>query len=290
MLMELRVNSTNNKIDDKNNSISIYGNFTKTEDKNLTQTEKSNSTLYEFHEKANKNDNKNNIVQYEMCDNITCIQLCCSLGDRLVGEKCIAGKGNYSFPDVHNYTTSDLLQNEGKKLDELFQMIVHDPCQETGRYLLNPDDYPNDEYMFLTNGSLYQPHYNEFVRPTSYCLAVVHRNKFEVAVCYDPTNETSSDNVEYQIDKRVGLIVSLPFLLATFVVYSILPELWNMHGYTLRGYVGSLFVAYIVLVVLQLIQPDAIAYSVCIILGTAYPNYIIIQNIHLRTYQCILMC
>lgn len=276
MPMELRFNCT--KIDDKNNSMSIYENFTRTEDKNnftsyelhgnSTQTEsKSNWTSYDFHEKSNRNDNKNNTFPYGMCDNVICIQLCCPLGDRLIGEKCIAGKGNYPFPDVYSYITSDLPQREGKKLDELFQLVVHDPCQETERFLLNPDDYPDDEYMFLTNGSLYQPHHEEFIQSTSYCLAVVHRDKFEVTICFDETmNETISD-VNHLTGTPVGLIVSLPFLLATFVVYSILPELWNMHGYTLRGYVGSLFVAYMVLVVLQLTQPDAIEYSVCITLA-----------------------
>ncbi|XP_072750315.1 G-protein coupled receptor Mth2-like isoform X1 [Anoplolepis gracilipes] len=276
MLIEFRVNSTNNKIDNKNNSImSIYRNFAKIEDKNnfsyephgnLTQTErKNNSTSYEFHEKFNRNDTKDNSFPYETCDNITCIQLCCPLGDRLIREKCISGKDNYPFPDVYSYATSNLLQSEGKKLDEIFQLIVHDPCKETERFLLDPDEYPDDEYMFLINGSLYKPHHDEFVQSTSYCLAVVQGgDKFEVTVCFE--NETIPD-VNQLNGTPIGLIVSLPFLLATFVVYSILPELNNMHGYTLRGYVGSLFVAYMVLVVLQLTQPDAITYSTCIMLA-----------------------
>ncbi|XP_070162887.1 G-protein coupled receptor Mth2 isoform X2 [Polyergus mexicanus] len=265
MLMELDVNST--KIEDKNSFMSyeLRGNLTQIENKG-------NLTLYEFHKKTNKNDKKNNIFSYEICDNIICIPLCCPLGDRLIEEKCIAGKGNYPFPDVYSYITSDSLQKEGKKLDELFQLVVYDPCQQTGRFLLNPDDpeHPNDEYMFLTNGSLYQPHYVDFIPSTSYCLAVVHRDKFDVTVCFGTMNETSDNeisDVNHPLGTPVGLIVSLPFLLATFVVYSILPELMSMHGYTLRGYVGSLFVAYTVLVMLQLTQPNAIAYSVCIILA-----------------------
>lgn len=277
MLMELRMNST--KDDVKNNSVPIHGNFTRTEDKNLTsyelsgnstQTEnKSDSTSYEFHEKSSRNDTKNNILPHEMCNNNTCIQLCCPLGNRLVKEKCVPGEGNYSFPDVYSYTTSDL-QNENKKVDELFQLVVHDPCRETERFLLDPDEYPDDEYMFLTNGSLYQPRHEDFLEPTSYCLAVV-QDKFEVTVCFESISDEIIETNQLTI-KPVCLIVSLPFLLATFVVYSILPELGTMHGYTLRGYIGSLFVAYTVLVVLKLIHPNAIDYSVCITLGTAYPN------------------
>lgn len=305
ILMELGVNST--KIDDKHNSMSIYGNFTRTKDKNnftlyefrgnFTQIEnQDNLTLYEFLEKSNRNDTKNNIFPYEICDNTTCIPLCCPLGDRLIKEKCIAGKGNYPFPDVYSYVTSDSLRREDKKLNELFELVVYDPCQQTERFVLNPDDpeYPKDEYMFLTNGSLYQPYHKDFVPLTSYCLAVVDRDKFEVTICFgNETFDNEIPDVNHSLGTPVGLIISLPFLLATFVVYSILPELMNMHGYTLRGYVGSLFIAYIVLVVLQLTQPDAIAYSVCIILGTAYPNYVTIQyNIFEDTYRlctCLLL-
>lgn len=278
MLMGLRMNST--KDNGKNNSVPIHGNFTRIEDKNLTsyelsgnstQTEnKSDSTSYEFHEKSSKNDTKNNILPHEMCNNNTCIQLCCPLGDRFVKEKCVPGEGNYPFPDVYSYSTSDLPQSENKKVDELFQLVVYDPCRETDRFLLDPNEYPDDEYMFLINGSLYQPRHEDFLKPTSYCLAVVH-DKFEVTVCFDSINDEIIETNQLT-SKPVGLIISLPFLLATFVVYSILPELGNMHGYTLRGYVGSLFVAYTVLVVLQLIHPNAMEKSVCITLGTAYPN------------------
>ncbi|EFN65885.1 G-protein coupled receptor Mth2 [Camponotus floridanus] len=274
MLMELRMNST--KDNGKNNSVPIDGNFTRIEDKNLTlyelpgnstQTESNNdSTSYEFHEEFSKNDTKNNILPYEMCNNNNCIQLCCPLGDRLVKEKCVRGEGNYPFPDVYSYTTSDL-QSENKKVDELFQLVVHDPCRETERFLLDPNEYPDDEYMFLINGSLYQPRHENFLKPTSYCLAVV-RDKFEVTVCFDSINETEIIETNHQLtSKPVGLIISLPFLLATFVVYSILPELGNMHGYTLRGYVGSLFVSYTVLVVLQSISPNDIKKSICITLA-----------------------
>ncbi|XP_050447943.1 G-protein coupled receptor Mth2-like isoform X3 [Cataglyphis hispanica] len=279
MLTELGVNST--KIDDKNNPMSIHGNFTRTKIKNnftsyefrgnFTQIEnQDNLTLYEFHEKSNRNDTKNNIFPYEICDNITCIPLCCPLGDRLIEEKCIAGKGNYPFPDVYSYVRSDSLRREDKKLDALFELVVYDPCQQTERFVLNPDDseYPNDEYIFLTNGSLYQPYYKDFVPATSYCLAVVDRDKFEVTICFgNQTSDNEIPDVNHSLGIPVGLIISLPFLLVTFVVYSILPELMNMHGYTLRGYVGSLFIAYTVLVVLQLTKSDAIAYSVCIILA-----------------------
>lgn len=61
------------------------------------------------------------------------------------------------------------------------------------------------------------------------------------------------------------MIISIPFLLATFLVYS-LPELRNLHGKNLMSHVGSLFVAYIVLVVVQM-ESAILPLDVCIAFG-----------------------
>ncbi|RLU16797.1 hypothetical protein DMN91_010865 [Ooceraea biroi] len=260
--IELRTNSAD--ADSENNSTLHQFN------RNVTQVKsRINSISYGLLDNFSKNENNSNVVSYETtCSNSTCIQLCCPLGKRLIKERCIAGKSdNYSFPGLYEYTTSNLLQDEDTTLDQVFSLIVYDPCQGNERYLLNPDDYPDDEYIFFINGSLYQPHYNEFIESTSYCLAVVHRDKYEVAVCFANMTETSEEQSSDGIPIPFGLIVSLPFLLATFVVYSVLPELRNMHGYTLRGYVSSLFVAYMILAVLQLTPSDKISKSVCIALA-----------------------
>jgi len=277
MLMELRANST--KTDNKNKSISheFHENLVQVGDtSNLTN-------LYELSGKFYEDDNKKNVVPYEMCENSTCILLCCPLGSRLIKDECIAGNTNYPFPDV--YVTNDSSEKRliGKKLDQIFPLTIHNPCQ-FGRYLLNPEQNPDDEYMFLVNGSLYQPRINEVVE--FYCLAVLQKNKYEVTLCFDSEGEIVS---EEQNGIPVGLIVSLPFLLTTFVVYSILPELRNMHGYTLRGYVGSLFIAYTFLAIVQLTQQDIISDSVCIALGTAYNNMNERSVYTYKVYWCILM-
>ncbi|KAG5321077.1 MTH2 protein, partial [Pseudoatta argentina] len=259
MLIELGANST--KADDENNSTLYNGNLTQVEDT-------SNLTLYEFSEKFYQDEK--NIVPYQMCENITCIPLCCPLGKRLkitqindiIKEECVVGQSNYPFPDVYEYVIDDSKRIPiGKKLDQMFPLTIHDPCQYQ-RYVLEPEIRQIDDYLFLSNGSLYQPYINESII-TSYCLAVWKNDKkVDVTVCFDSKAEDVPE--EKKKIPVVGLIVSLPFLLATFVVYSILPELWNMHGYTLRGYVGSLFVAYTFLVTIQLIHQAIISYSACI--------------------------
>jgi len=264
MPTRLRTNST--KIDDNSNSTSYesHGNSMQVEDRN-------NLTLYEllgkFYQDDNTIDNTKNIVSYKMCENSTCIPLCCSPDSRLIREECIPGNADYPFPDVYGYATNDSFERIGKKLNQIFQLTVHDPCPGD-HFLLEPDINLNDEYMFIINGSLYQPRIHQFIE--SYCLAVFQKDKYEIAVCFGDDGEIVLPE-EGQLFP-VGMIISIPFLLATFVVYSILPELQNMHGYTLRGYIGSLFVAYLFLATVQLSDQNLIPEGFCITFGTAYNN------------------
>ncbi|EFN65584.1 hypothetical protein EAG_00481, partial [Camponotus floridanus] len=114
------------------------------------------------------------------------------------------------------------------------------------------------EYIFLTNGSLYQPHHDKLICSTSYCLAIVHRYKFDVIICIDIKNETIKESISKVMNGSINEMInenvdkwlinhviilfilnvlSLLILLMTFVVYSVLPELQNIH--MLRRY-GSM--------------------------------------------------
>lgn len=223
----------------------------------LAKTEgKSNSISYEYGNSRRDNYNDSMAI-IEACGNETCIQLCCPFGDRLSSErKCIVGQDNYSFPYVYQN------DSENKKLDELFQLTVRDPCvlQGTAHRILNPD-----EYLFLSNGSLYRDS-GELIPSTSYCLAVLDRNIYDATICMYPIGFPSYISV--------CLLVSLPFLLLTFVVYSILPEVQNIHSYTLRVYVASLFITNVIIYCVQEI-PVLSEWKYCIPLGTACVNYII---------------
>ncbi|XP_024878533.1 G-protein coupled receptor Mth2-like [Temnothorax curvispinosus] len=200
--------------------------------------DRSNLT-FELLGKFYKDDNKTNVVPYEMCENSTCIPLCCPLGVRTIKDQCVAENvGRYPFPGVYKQATNESLERGPiGKVDQIFQLTVHDPCQKVGYYLLKPDEEPDDAFMFLLNGSLYLPRIKDFVDANLYCLIVSQRDKYETAVCINSLKSALQEIY------NVGEIISMLFLLATFVVYSTLPELQNMHGYTLRGYVGSLFIA-----------------------------------------------
>lgn len=284
ILMEPRTNST--EINGKKNFTSkeIHENWMKNEDKN-------GFTLHDFLKNFNTNNNKNNFVPYEMCDNITCIQLCCPLDDRMIKDKCIAEENEYLFPNLYIHI-NDLLQNENKRADELFQLTVHDPCGETE---LSIPLHRNDrtKYMILANGSLYLPYYNMSIESTFYCLTVVHQNKFDMTICSrtmkklmkkeinDPDN-TLKQVVDKLIIFWILRLVSMMFLLITFLIYSILPELRNLHGFILRSYCCVMFVAYITDIMNNPINTVHLEYPICVTIGTVYSNHVTINLMHIH--------
>ncbi|XP_072748821.1 probable G-protein coupled receptor Mth-like 12 [Anoplolepis gracilipes] len=227
------------------------------EDNEMSTEFQANFTKIENNSSNNANDNKNNIVPNEMCDNITCIQLCCSLGDRLVDNDCISGTDEYDFPKVYN--NSNDLQSENKTVDEFFQLTVRDPCQGTEHLSFYSDYFMNEEdFIYLTNGSMYLFHLelDIFVEPPFYCLAVTNHSHFEPIVCLETMNKINETliNLLNAVDKISSFyiilccchIVSMLCLLTMFLIYSILPELRNIHSFILRRYSSMLLIAYII--------------------------------------------
>ncbi|XP_018306091.1 G-protein coupled receptor Mth2 [Mycetomoellerius zeteki] len=175
---------------------------------------------------------KTTFVKYENCNNITCIQLCCPFGQNLTKVKgqCIDhGKNNYVLPNMYILSNKHGNDSEDETINEIF-VTVRDPCVEKKR---GREFIFANTYLFLTNGSLFTST-SEFISPKSYCFAILSRDVYDVFICNYMT--------KLPVYVSACLLVSLPFLLLTFIIYSILPELQNMHGYTLRAYVGSLFI------------------------------------------------
>ncbi|XP_029163537.1 G-protein coupled receptor Mth2-like isoform X2 [Nylanderia fulva] len=264
--MNSHTNSTN--VNHKENSTpqEVYENL----------LEKNNSMSNKVFENTIK-DIERNIVPYEMCHNITCIQLCCPLGTSMVkGTTCVSDKTKYEFPHVYEYT-NDSMQDENKKADELFRFTVYDPCLETQRFLIERSH--QYDYKIFVNGSIYLSFYKKLFNSKSYCL--VHflnwGTKFEVTVCSETYNEIYRNAMKYQPEVRWRfyttkiyasmLLVSLLFLLPIFIVYSVLPELRNVHGFMLRNY-SFAFSVTITVKALKLIyyKPETI-YPACITLA-----------------------
>lgn len=236
--------------DNHNAPVQLRDNFTKSDDgDNFT-------TSHEL--SLGRNDSIDKDLK-DKCNSTTCIPICCELGYSIIQDVCHADNGNYSFPEVEGI---------GKRVDEVFPLIVSDPCK-IGRFILNPIKYPQDEYMVLINGSIHLLQSDLVFDTNGYCFTVMNSSIYEVTICFQDSSESNVKKELEFVGVPIGIIVSLPFLLLTFVVYTILPELRNMHGYTLRGYVGSLFVAYVSIVPFQLLSPNDVPQEACTTSGIA---------------------
>ncbi|XP_029157131.1 G-protein coupled receptor Mth2-like isoform X2 [Nylanderia fulva] len=268
ILMESHQSTNSSEIDGKENFTSheIYENWMKIEDKN-------GSTSHNFLNKFNTNNNKNNFVPYEMCNNITCIQVCCPRDD-LIKEKCVAEENEYYFLNLYRYI-NNLLRKKNKKANELFRLIIRDPCDEI-ELSFSLDSYNNHiKYIVLVNGSLYFPYYKISIEPTFYCVTIVDENKFDITVCSKTIKKfmrkeiSDPNNAASQLVYKIMIfwilrVVSMLFLLIIFLVYSILPELRNIHGFILRNYCALMFVAYIADIMNNPINSIFLEYPMCI--------------------------
>ncbi|XP_029168408.1 uncharacterized protein LOC114938591 [Nylanderia fulva] len=255
--MKSNTNSTN---------VNHKGNFTPEIYENVI--EKNDSMSLEVLKNSSKDANETIIVLNEMCHNDTCIRFCCFLDERIVDDNCSPDEFEYIFPKVY---TNDSTQSE-KRVNELFDLAIYDSCQED--YYLLPEGFQYD-YKIFTNGSIYLPYYDIFVESSSYCLAVVDGSEFQVIYCsetYDKTEEIT-DNEPLNFDEDIlqisADIVTILLLGSVFLVYSILPELQNKHGFMLRNYSGAVFVAYGIDLVYIFIKSD-IQYPVCVTIGRVY--------------------
>jgi len=90
--------------------------------------------------------------------------------------------------------------------------------------------------------------------------------------------EKEKKQTENDIVYIYALFISVPFLIATYFVYSLLPDLNNLHALTLRGYVGCMAVTNCILAITQLMPVERFSDIFCIIIG------IFSQNIHFLIY------
>ncbi|KAL1132459.1 hypothetical protein AAG570_010414 [Ranatra chinensis] len=116
----------------------------------------------------------------------------------------------------------------------------------------------------VEDGSLLLHKQNESFDSSVYCL-----DRFDGLVdpfiCMEVADQSEIAMSVYP----VGMIVSLPFLLATFFVYGLVPELRNFQGITVMSHVFTLFIAYLFLAVLQL-GTIVLSTIVCISFGEPF--------------------
>lgn len=107
---------------------------------------------------------------------------------------------------------------------------------------------------------------------------MVSENNGLVCSCLISTLVSNWSNLFYfMVEFRLflGMMLSVPFLIATFLVYALLPELRNIHGKCLLCYLFSLTIGYSSLALLQLNGSNYIDPVLCRSAGfTAYFSFV----------------
>ncbi|XP_072758479.1 probable G-protein coupled receptor Mth-like 2 isoform X1 [Anoplolepis gracilipes] len=246
---------------------------------------RANFTIDNISHSNNENENDYiNYDSYETCDNISCIRLCCSLGDRydLLTSNCTTKEPKYVFSDVYSFWSETNMKAEYKKVEEMFHLIVQDPCSNSSEIIpikLNDDSIVFYKYIFFENGTLYLPYFDQFIESTSYCLAFSNRDQVLALICSKTLTEAVEKEVNYfntvikplivwtHILSLICATVSLLCMLILFLVYTILPELQNIHSFMLRRYSSMVFILYFTNILVMIIKKENLAYSTCIASG-----------------------
>ncbi|XP_056629656.1 G-protein coupled receptor Mth2-like isoform X5 [Diorhabda sublineata] len=171
-----------------------------------------------------------------VCNIKMCIRKCCNENESMF-HKCELTRNNrlnISFYDI-------TVKNDSVHLRD-FHMVYGYKCPAgfiAARSLGN--------IYVQTNGSLFytEENYQHLYDIQNYCIDDFNGSTSALLCEPDVVVKT-----KYYV-KVNGMIISMPFLLATFLVYLILPER-NLHRKALMSYVFTLLAAYITLVTIQM--------------------------------------
>ncbi|XP_039753627.1 G-protein coupled receptor Mth2-like [Pararge aegeria] len=186
------------------------------------------------------------------CIGRRCLWKCCGIGQMFLNRTCAdvdVSEANPFNPPVF-------------KGRDPVNVIAHlnffyMPRQSCEMYLVDSNS-PVEEIYLQENGSLLEIATNrpQWHPPRMFCLDMKLDNsspksRLVGGVCY-PDSGSNDDSPGLYIAYGIGLMLSVPFLLATFLVYAFIPELRNLHGMCLMAYCGGLIVAYPFLAYLKL--------------------------------------
>nr|XP_022917476.1 G-protein coupled receptor Mth2-like isoform X9 [Onthophagus taurus] len=171
-----------------------------------------------------------------LCDFKKCVRKCCGV-DEILNVKTKICEFNESY--------SDILQILNHF--EYFQTEVHIIpktllCKNGKQRRI----LPSKDVVFTPDGKLLYK--NIAIDIENYCLEYIKSaDKPDALLCLNSNGNTK----EIPHYLSIGMIISMPFLIATFLVYALLPDK-NLPAKSLMCYVLSLLFAYIMLVTIQL--------------------------------------
>ncbi|XP_066147746.1 G-protein coupled receptor Mth2-like isoform X12 [Euwallacea fornicatus] len=194
------------------------------------------------------NDNNTDVPFYRTskiqncgCATNSCISKCCRAGFFLAPNRtCRYRPGSNKSFQLPVYTKkhyfSRILNN-----DHRFRVGVLN-CP----YFKFDNKNTNDSFFVQETGLLWVPSQGLFYEISNYCIDEL--DNVSAFACFQ--QEQTSQLIQRKI-YQLGMIISMPFLLVTFVVYALLPDR-NLHQKALMFYVLTLLIAYILLVTINL--------------------------------------
>ncbi|XP_018567317.1 G-protein coupled receptor Mth2-like isoform X4 [Anoplophora glabripennis] len=210
-----------------------------------------------------------------ICNINNCVQYCCDVDEVFVNKTCIQEK-SHSELNISVYEEKKRLRDFSLRE---FSLIKSLSCPKLHERIAAEK---GDLIYIQENGSLYyvSGEYEAMYDPGHYCLTRDASNTLLTILCEFYDGEIEETMKMY----AKGMIISMPFLLATFLVYAILPES-NLHRKALMNYVLTLFLAYIFLVIVQLYPGKFDENFVCPALG-----YLIIFFFLISFFWMNVMC
>ncbi|XP_043673899.1 G-protein coupled receptor Mth2-like isoform X1 [Vespula pensylvanica] len=190
---------------------------------------------------------ENNSIRGCICELRPCLRKCCQDGEVLSdGEapNCTKLQNYNVLPDLR--LKNDQLTSEIQNISNIanhFAILRNRICPNKS-YILEPEKYEEDKFTIEANGILRD---GKSIYPQwKYCIDW-HQSlkKIIVLICFQSEEELPLLTTQIY---PIMTIVSIPFLIITFVVYAIIPELRNIYGKTLMCYVACLTISYCFLI------------------------------------------
>ncbi|XP_064212826.1 G-protein coupled receptor Mth2 isoform X5 [Tribolium castaneum] len=195
---------------------------------------------------------------YSVCERTNCIKKCCPENHILSKKKCVKS-------DQYNFTVTVFDDSDEVKDNVNFSVIHNRDCKDGIRMRLTPATIKSDTFYLQRNGSLFMPFADEskmLVPFDNFCMdffEMENRTELGTLVCFSGTIPEPEGVCSY------GMIISMPFLLLTFIAYALLPDR-NLHMKALMFYVINLMFSYLLLVIIQLSESQ-FAEATCKSLG-----------------------
>ncbi|XP_018327207.1 G-protein coupled receptor Mth isoform X5 [Agrilus planipennis] len=176
-----------------------------------------------------------------VCEVKKCIRKCCPIGEYMTNKTCLPTDQPLILPGDTPPNIND------------YHVLVGSTCPENKVRTRASED--NDDIALQNDGTLIA--FGNGYSYEDYCVDYIEDlTRSSALVCIEPTAQSTQHSV--------GMIISLPCLFITFLVYFLDPNR-NFHGMCLMCYVSTLFCAYVFLIILQLHSDFEM--SVCTALG-----------------------